>query len=498
LEVWEKVYVKDAQFLTSIHNLQSCIGCHGGVDGEMDKEAAHVGVVSDPTADPEASCASCHKTQVQQSDTSLHRNLTGYYTILSQRGADLDNPHLQEGFENHCATCHASCGQCHVSRPDSTGGGLLAGHAIKEFASMSNTCMACHGARVANEYKGLNEGVPGSVHWLEGGMPCYQCHQISDYHGDGTEDAHRYDGAPSVRCEECHAESAAEVSEILEHAIHWDNLACNVCHVSGPYKNCYSCHVGLDEQGLPYYTTEESQLLFKIGRNPFQSEDRPWAYVLVRHIPVEPDTFAFYGDDLLPSFDNVPTWKYATPHNIQRITPQNENCNNCHGNPALFLTADDVEPEYRAANSSVIVEQVPPAVHAGLADNVQPEVCADIREFETPRACIGCHPDAEAGDWRLLSENLHPLHYVVEPAGEVILCQDCHWPDGNFDWIAAGYTAEEAAKYIWTDYAEPQLPKQPTSGPVWFVGVGLAIAGAAAVPFVLRRNGNGSRKESDR
>jgi hypothetical protein len=73
-----------------------------------------------------------------------------------------------------------------------------------------------------------------------------------------------------------------------------------------------------------------------------------------------PDTFAFYGDDLLPDFDNAPTWKYATPHNIQRITAQNESCDSCHGNAELFLTADDVAPEEREANAAVIVEEVPP------------------------------------------------------------------------------------------------------------------------------------------
>jgi thiosulfate/3-mercaptopyruvate sulfurtransferase len=117
----------------------------------------------------------------------------------------------------------------------------------------------------------------------------------------------------------------------------------------------------MDEKGLPYYETDESKLTFKIGRNALKSEDRPWSYVLVRHVPVAPDTFAFYGDDLLPNFDNVPTWKYATPHNIQRVTTQNESCNSCHGNADLFLTAADVAPEELTANADVIVgeEEIP-------------------------------------------------------------------------------------------------------------------------------------------
>jgi hypothetical protein len=79
----------------------------------------------------------------------------------------------------------------------------------------------------------------------------------------------------------------------------------------------------------------------------------------VRHVPVARDSFAYYGADLLPNFDALPTWKYATPHNIQRITPQNEACGGCHGNAELFLTTDDVALDERKANENVIVEELP-------------------------------------------------------------------------------------------------------------------------------------------
>jgi thiosulfate/3-mercaptopyruvate sulfurtransferase len=116
--------------------------------------------------------------------------------------------------------------------------------------------------------------------------------------------------------------------------------------------------VGL-ENGIAYFKTDESQMMFKIGRNPLQSDDRPWEFVPVRHVPIDPDSFDYYGENLLPNFDALPTWKYATPHNIQRITPQNENCNACHGNAEFFLTAEDVEPDEIEANKNVIVEELP-------------------------------------------------------------------------------------------------------------------------------------------
>jgi thiosulfate/3-mercaptopyruvate sulfurtransferase len=85
----------------------------------------------------------------------------------------------------------------------------------------------------------------------------------------------------------------------------------------------------------------------------------------VRHVPIVRDSFAYYGENLLPNFDALPTWKYATPHNIQRNTPQTETCNSCHGNAEFFLTADDVLPEELEANKDVIVEEVPPAMGGG-------------------------------------------------------------------------------------------------------------------------------------
>jgi thiosulfate/3-mercaptopyruvate sulfurtransferase len=140
-------------------------------------------------------------------------------------------------------------------------------------------------------------------------------------------------------------------------AFHLEALSCQACH-SSTYKNCYGCHVA-QQEGTPYYEVEPSVMAFKIGRNPLVSPERPWKYVPLRHVPIARDSFAYYGDDLLGNFDALPTWKYATPHNIQRVTPQNETCGACHGNAELFLTADDVAQDELEANRDVIVEEVP-------------------------------------------------------------------------------------------------------------------------------------------
>ena len=115
------------------------------------------------------------------------------------------------------------------------------------------------------------------------------------------------------------------------------------------------------DDGVAYFKIEPSVMGFKIGLNPLRSEDRPWKYVPLRHVPIDPEAFAQYGEGLLPNFSAVPTWKYATPHNIQRGTPQTETCEACHGNADIFLTADDLLPYEVEANKGVIVEEIPPA-----------------------------------------------------------------------------------------------------------------------------------------
>ncbi len=361
LEAWEKVFIGDQEFAAGSYHFQpNCIVCHGGVSEVTTKEEAHVGLVRDPSALPETVCGTCHPDVVETSSSSLHFGLQGYKTVLEARGADFSNPQMAQAYNNHCTECHTTCGQCHVSRPAYTEGGLLSGHTFKKVASISDTCLACHGGRVGPEYQGKNEGVKGDVHWMKGGMPCVECHTVADFHGDGEEYAHRYDGAEMPACLDCHPTVSGGADGVMQHTLHQDKVACQVCHSVGPYKNCYGCHVGTDEEGLPYRQLEPSELDFKIGLNSLQSEERPWNYVLLRHVPVSQDIFASYGENLLSDFDAEPTWKYTTPHNIQRVTPQNTECNNCHGNPELFLTEGDVPPEELEANQSVIVPEPPP------------------------------------------------------------------------------------------------------------------------------------------
>ena len=361
MEAWEKVLLDYEGYSQTAHAIQTCQGCHGGVN-DPSKETAHADLVSDPSEDAETTCGKCHDELIEPQMGSLHYTLAGYETVLASR-SDRSDPAtwhaIEDMMDNHCSSCHTTCGQCHISQPASVGGGLLEGHVFVETPPMSRTCTACHGSRVGDEYTGKNEGFLADVHFRQGRMACVDCHSGDILHGLGEEGAdHRYAGAESPSCQSCHSEALGDENANLYHQMHGETLSCQVCH-SVDYKNCDACHTQQTEEGVPYFETEASYLDFKIGLNPRQGEDRPYEYVLLRHVPASLHQFSFYGENLLPNFDSLPTWQYATPHNIQKNTPQTETCQACHNNPELFLTADDVAPAELEANESVIVDQLP-------------------------------------------------------------------------------------------------------------------------------------------
>ena len=353
MEAWERVYMEDPEsFLDTVHGHVGCINCHGGTNSP-DMEIAHEGMVRDPSND---NCETCHPNIGPYQHDTLHYSLAGYDTDLYAR-AGQENAELIEHIEEmQCESCHTTCGQCHVSRPETNDGGFLEGHMFVRTPPMRYTCTGCHGSRIQNEYSGRNEGYPSDVHYRNR-MGCSSCHTGDEMHFTPDGVAHRYDGEQTPSCESCHEEDGVGVG-IEMHDQHWGDMSCQVCH-SVAYTNCVGCHVYETDDGRPYFSVDDHFMDFRIGRNPRRSPERPYAYVTVRHVPIAPDSFAFYGLDTLPYYSALETWHYATPHNIQRVAPQAESCDSCHGNEDIFLTEDVVAPEEREANADVIVEEIP-------------------------------------------------------------------------------------------------------------------------------------------
>ncbi len=466
VKAWEKYFIPDLEAVGAVHNIVGCTACHGGTSDTDDKDQAHTGLLESASKVPEETCGTCHRGIFEGLDANnLHFNLGRDSAILMGRGADFDNSNMAHAFENHCLDCHADCGQCHVSQPAYAGGGLIAGHQFIGADSSTIACDGCHGDRVSLEYKGENKNVPGDVHWNQEGMTCVDCHPKDKIHGDSNNSCSNVD---------CHP-ATDEFASVEQHGIHGNKVACQVCH-SDEYKNCANCHVGTDSQGLPYHTLDPSWLDFKIGRNPNPGKDRPWNYQLVRHVPVNPNTFAAYGDNLLPNFDALPTWKGTAPHNIQKITPQNRACENCHENPEIFLMKEDVTPEELTANASVIVTE-PPGMAGAIGEVEASVMLHPLAGFES---CASCHV---AGKIKMIPHSLdnHQDCFFCHREGigkaprfsgghndlNLDNCQECH-PLADLDDPAIAAAAAEIPSL--TD-ARQEPEREPLLSEAEIVGV---------------------------
>ena len=356
MEPYEKIYVQP-DFLETEHGKIPCETCHGGDPKEPDWQKAHKGIVRDPTfPDPAESCGECHENTVSTAPKSLHFTLAPFRTVIETRATKKSDSlaKVLEAEQRHCGGCHASCGQCHVSRPNYVQGGFLAGHLFQKKPPMDTTCASCHGGRVHREFTGARDGYPADIHYADEEMTCMDCHTAEEMHADAKGAATRFDLSTRPRCEKCHPDAVSETPKTRSHALHKDKVACQVCHALAS-RHCFNCHVGTDKKGLPYFKCSKTVNLFKVGLNPNPGKDRPHAFVVLRHPPADPGLFDFYVKEGLGDFEKLATWKLSAPHTIQRTTPQNKACNNCHGNASLFLQQKDLADFEKEANARVIV-----------------------------------------------------------------------------------------------------------------------------------------------
>lgn len=334
-------YFVNETFPDSLHGQLGCSGCHGGQPEANMTDAAHQGL-----RDPSATCANCHAGEVARHDTSLHKTLSGMAHALQLRTGQTELGNLKPVWQADCASCHTTCGDCHVALPDAVGGGLIKGHEFMRRAPMKDSCALCHGSRAGGEYLGQFEGLKPDIHF-EAGMHCLDCH-TNDLHGDGELYQSRWDVAGRAQCSDCHAVSAQ--GGVPAHGEMHVDVACQVCHAQ-PYQNCFECHTG-EEDGAYFRRAGSREMMLKIGRNT--AEGYPFGIVTLRHNPVARDSFEHFGAPL-PRFDDHPNWKTAAPHNIRRVTPQNRSCATCHQDETLFLDHGDLLPDGPAANRDIIV-----------------------------------------------------------------------------------------------------------------------------------------------
>ncbi len=340
-EKYRKVWV-DPSFLQTKMGKLGCVFCHGGNDAPA---GAHKGLIPDPSNPPSGKpvCIKCHEEKTEKFLNSLHFTINGIREVFSKRMGrqKAEETICREIFVGRCGACHATCGSCHVSLADRKGGGLLASHKFLKTPP-AESCRACHSG-IFDQMQGKAGQLP-DVHWEKKSMGCLDCHSGKEMHGDGKV----YPDtkvSPSPRCQECHLEVE---EENVYHQIHYQRLACQVCHAQ-PVKSCYNCH----REGESFRVEKEIKGV-KIAKNYITS--RPCKYILVAHVPVSPQTFKDMCDAEPASFSSLPTWKIALPHNIRPETKRTKTCGACHNNPSLFLTEADLEDYEKGANSSLLVD----------------------------------------------------------------------------------------------------------------------------------------------
>jgi nitrate/TMAO reductase-like tetraheme cytochrome c subunit len=139
-----KKWLVDAEFLDEDpHGSDlSCVECHGGNPEGENWEERHAELKKDPTYPDPQSCGDCHEEIVEGDESTPHINLSQFK-------------------EN----ANVSCGQCHVSRPTSQGGGLIEGHMFSRKPSEMNSWF---------RHEWLNEE---KLHLAR--VECQTCHSLS-------------------------------------------------------------------------------------------------------------------------------------------------------------------------------------------------------------------------------------------------------------------------------------------------------------------------------
>ena len=321
-EPYDRVYMGGEgyeEYKQSGHYDIGCVGCHGGTDNTDDKQLAHSGdFISHPSMNYQETCGECHSGITENFTTSLHHG-TGQKRKVAIRSG-FDGPedfdqlpaHQIEGYNKNCATCHGTCGNCHVVRPPIGGGGLANGHSFTKTPDMVSVCVTCHTSRGGHAYLGVAAGTQPDVHLTAMDFRCIDCHSGAEMHGDGQPVDQRYAYDKMPECQDCHTNQASSNNY---HTVHYEDFNCQVCH-SQDYNNCGSCHIHGEGARIPSYMD------FKIAENPLP-DLKPYEFALIRRTLAAPDNWEEYGVEYA-NFDALPTYNYTSPHNILRWTARTD------------------------------------------------------------------------------------------------------------------------------------------------------------------------------
>ena len=193
-------------------------------------------------------------------------------------------------------------------------------------------------------------------------------------HSAADEKTDRYTYSELPACEDCHSAGMDTVNAY--HKVHYDSISCYVCHAQD-YNNCTACHVKDEWKTDPDYQQNNPKEDFRIGLNPIRTESgqHRFKFVTLRHIPISRDSYANWGaaSNNPPDYDKYPTWKYTSPHSINRFTSRTDTTggkkcyDNCHtkegfghpDNKKYYLFTEYIDsswPDEVNANAGVVVD----------------------------------------------------------------------------------------------------------------------------------------------
>jgi hypothetical protein len=350
-----------------------CTRCHAAVEAPASLEAAcgqcHVSVPDTAggglvaghrmrrTPDVVSNCTACHGSRVKDEYFGLNNPLyqrNRQFSASLAAGDPFAGATLQPDVHR---TAGMGCDACHTGA-EMHGAGMAPG--VDRYGVSGRTrCLDCHQADVS---------APGNLFHSAGhvqAMACHVCHAQpykscfschtqetatgAAYFTNNTTDPTRAARYPSVQAAWSATVTYAAGATVSYLGAAWTSLqAANLNHLPDEAASTWWAPA----TGL---APGDSLMTFRAGRNPkFGVLAGAPRYAVLRHVPVDADTFTYTEEGtpepgLFTALSARPTWKYATPHNIARLTAITQDpdgagplsaCGNCHGTgwSAFWLT----------------------------------------------------------------------------------------------------------------------------------------------------------------
>jgi hypothetical protein len=245
----------EASAIDSVHGRLGCVTCHNGTPDTDDVDAAHTGLVSDPSSRFEATCLLCHRDLRDPASNEL---------LHEPHQAILDSPQVVRCSDCHGAVGHgfnapsgdticsmASCLECHEERnldiqSQNCGGCHVGPHDVAAALS----CSDCH-TSISNWDRTQLSVHPVRLTGSHAEADCFDCHRWPNFGGLDyvCSDCHdRPHDFGSDECARCHTPVGWGSSTMPGHGFPIDHGGadgnCSACHPGGDTASyhCFTCH----------------------------------------------------------------------------------------------------------------------------------------------------------------------------------------------------------------------------------------------------------------